>query len=76
MLPQEALHYRLRSLLNLAEDVELVREFVAKFRQQAAARDTYHGFLRLTPLKEDNLVLIVNKQRKTNYLSFRKLTYQ
>ena len=58
-MPQEALYYYLKSLLNLAEDVKLVQQSITKFRKQAAGRNTYYRFSRPTPLKKDNLILII-----------------
>lgn len=76
MSTEDALICRLRSLLNLKEDVLKARDAVAEYRKKAASRDTHRGFTRPQPLVKDDLVLVIDEQRKTDHSSFRKLTYR
>ena len=51
-------------------------ESVISLRKKSAARDTHRGFSRPMPLAKDDLVLVIDEQRKSDHSSFRKLTYR
>lgn len=72
---QDALNSRLQALLNLPQDVNAAIKSVSEYRQKATQQDIHHGFPQPIPLQKDDLVLLINEQRKVDHSSFRKLTY-